>query len=160
MAETAGLGISVKLLGPVFSNAAVERVMKKTLRDIMQDVVERGEEMVAAQLRSGHGVITGNLKRSIVGEVGMQIGRGGSGVKKINSGYKRSSISDVRRDGSQAVIYDSGVVYGPWIEGVGTRNATTRFKGYAMFRRTGRALDRSAKSRADRHLKRNLRRLN
>lgn len=33
------------------------------------------------------------------------------------------------------VVNDRGVVYGPWLEGTGSRNATTRFKGYASFRR-------------------------
>jgi hypothetical protein len=28
----------------------------------------------------------------------------------------------------------AGPVYGPWLEGVGSRNATTRFKGYHAFR--------------------------
>lgn len=32
-------------------------------------------------------------------------------------------------------VHDSMVVYGPWLEGVGSRNATTRFKGYSTFRR-------------------------
>jgi len=33
-------------------------------------------------------------------------------------------------------IWDQGSVYGPWLEGTGSRNKTTRFKGYATFRRT------------------------
>lgn len=33
-------------------------------------------------------------------------------------------------------ITDQGVIYGPWLEGTGSRNKTTRFKGYATFRRT------------------------
>ncbi len=28
------------------------------------------------------------------------------------------------------------ILYGPWLEGVSTRNASTRFKGYRMFRLT------------------------
>jgi hypothetical protein len=32
-------------------------------------------------------------------------------------------------------INDRGVIYGPWLEGVGSRNRTTRFKGYFSFRR-------------------------
>jgi hypothetical protein len=33
-------------------------------------------------------------------------------------------------------VDDSGVIYGPWLEGVGSRNfPTTRFRGYSMFRR-------------------------
>jgi hypothetical protein len=34
------------------------------------------------------------------------------------------------------VVNDRGIVYGPWLEGVGSRNfPKTRFKGYASFRR-------------------------
>lgn len=33
------------------------------------------------------------------------------------------------------VVHDRGVVYGAWLEGVSSRNRTTRFKGYASFRR-------------------------
>lgn len=38
------------------------------------------------------------------------------------------------------VVHDRGVIYGPWLEGVSSRNKTTRFKGYAAFRRTKQAL--------------------
>lgn len=33
-----------------------------------------------------------------------------------------------------AVVHDRGVIYGPWLEGVGSRNATSRFKGYHHWR--------------------------
>ena len=33
------------------------------------------------------------------------------------------------------VVHDRGVSYGPWLEGTSSRNRTTRFKGYASFRR-------------------------
>lgn len=36
---------------------------------------------------------------------------------------------------SDNVIHDRGIIYGPWLEGVGSRNRTTRFKGYWSFRR-------------------------
>lgn len=42
-------------------------------------------------------------------------------------------------DGGQA-----GPVYGPWLEGVGSRNRTTRFKGYHAFRKAAIALDQRA----------------
>lgn len=32
-------------------------------------------------------------------------------------------------------VDDNGVIYGPWLEGVGSRNRTTRFKGYFTFRK-------------------------
>lgn len=33
------------------------------------------------------------------------------------------------------VVHDRRIVYGPWLEGTSERNRTTRFKGYASFRR-------------------------
>ena len=51
------------------------------------------------------------------------------------TGYAARHI--VNRDmSSQHVITDSGIVYGAWLEGVGSRNfPKTRFKGYSIFRR-------------------------
>lgn len=34
------------------------------------------------------------------------------------------------------VVHDQGVIYGPWLEGVGERNKTSRFKGYHHWRQT------------------------
>lgn len=39
-------------------------------------------------------------------------------------------------------VHDQGVVYGPWLEGVGSRNKTTKFKGYKAFRTTRQQLGR------------------
>lgn len=50
------------------------------------------------------------------------------------TGYYRSHIkTDRMSDGWR--MSDSNVIYGPWLEGVGSRNATTQFKGYSTFRR-------------------------
>jgi hypothetical protein len=56
------------------------------------------------------------------------------------TGYYERHI--VNQDmGSQHVIHDSGIVYGPWLEGVGSRNApVTRFRGYSIMRKTTRAV--------------------
>lgn len=57
-------------------------------------------------------------------------------VPKAPTGHYRSNIR-VRRSGSFYEVHDSGVVYGPWLEGVGSRNfPVTRFKGYALFRKS------------------------
>lgn len=32
------------------------------------------------------------------------------------------------------IIHDQRMIYGPWLEGTGSRNRTTRFKGYKTFR--------------------------
>lgn len=46
--------------------------------------------------------------------------------------------------GDHHVVTQGDIVYGAWLEGVGSRNATTRFKGYAIFRRTTASIDRQA----------------
>ena len=47
--------------------------------------------------------------------------------------YYETQIN-VDQRGERASVNDRGVVYGPWLEGTGSRNATTRFKGYAQAR--------------------------
>ena len=48
--------------------------------------------------------------------------------------YYETQIN-IRDQGDASVVNDRGIVYGPWLEGTGSRNRTTRFKGYASFRR-------------------------
>jgi hypothetical protein len=49
--------------------------------------------------------------------------------------YYETQITMHRVSALHRVVDDLGVIYGPWLEGVGSRNQTTRFKGYASFRR-------------------------
>ena len=58
-----------------------------------------------------------------------------AGKGKASTGHYRRSIKG-RAIGRAAKITDSRVVYGPWLEGVGSRNRTTRFKGYRVWRNT------------------------
>lgn len=48
------------------------------------------------------------------------------------------------RSGDTQLIHDRDVVYGPWLEGVGSRNATTRFKGYRALRTAAQQLEAQA----------------
>ncbi|WNI19170.1 hypothetical protein [Actinacidiphila sp. ITFR-21] len=60
------------------------------------------------------------------------------------TGYYQSKIT-VERTGTGYRVTDQGVVYGPWLEGTGSRNApVTRFAGYSTFRRTKALVDRKA----------------
>lgn len=49
-----------------------------------------------------------------------------------------------RERGDGVTIGDDGIVYGPWLEGTSSRNMTTRFKGYHIFRRTFESEERHA----------------
>ncbi len=42
---------------------------------------------------------------------------------------------------TDTVVTTSLATYGPWLEGTGSRNQSTRFKGYASFRRAAQELD-------------------
>jgi hypothetical protein len=43
----------------------------------------------------------------------------------------------VDRAGADRVIHDRGIIYGPWLDGSGSRNSpVTRFPGYPHWRRT------------------------
>lgn len=56
-----------------------------------------------------------------------------------NSIGRYQSKVNIAKRGLDLVVNDgypgSGVLYGPWLEGVGSRNKTTRFKGYFALRR-------------------------
>lgn len=80
-------------------------------------------------------------------------------VLKYPTGYYQSHIRD-RALGSAHVIYDDRVIYGAWLEGVGSRNApVTRFEGYFTFRRVAVHLNKKAPAIAQRVLQRYLGRM-
>ncbi len=55
--------------------------------------------------------------------------------------------SKVRADDDR--VTDDDVIYGPWLEGTGSRNDDTRFKGYFTFRRVGQRLQADAARRVE-----------
>lgn len=59
------------------------------------------------------------------------------------TGYYESNVR-IHNTSSGTEVWDgghAGPVYGPWLEGVGSRNRTTRFKGYHAFRKAATALE-------------------
>jgi hypothetical protein len=79
-----------------------------SVHSAVQDLVAFGEREVKSQLYPGHGYLTGHYSDSVHGEMSSTM---------------------------HALLTDSGVTYGPWLEGVSSRNEASRFKGYGMFRR-------------------------
>lgn len=71
--------------------------------------------------------------------------------------YETQIVVQDRAD--DLVLHDRGVVYGSWLNGTSTRNAATRFKGYAHVRRTFQAMEKKAPGLAERVLNRYLARL-
>lgn len=119
--------IKVDFSGPFFRAGLPAEKIDQAFRRATAEMVAEGETDVAMQLYPGHGLVTGHYRRSIHGDV---------------------------IDSRHGVIHDSRVIYGPWLEGVSSRNQTTRFKGYAMFRNAFQRLQRKAQSIADKHFER------
>lgn len=81
-----------------------------------------------------------------------------SDVLQHPTGRYQSRLHVEQRSGD-SIVTDGGVVYGPWLEGTGSRNRTTRFKGYMTFRRMRQRLQGRAAPIAERTLPRFLRRM-
>lgn len=113
--------IHIDRSGPIF-NGEAKLLADRMCHDIQRDVSAAGK-----------GMVLDNLGSSL----------------KHPTGYYESRIRTEPR-GNDTAVTDGGVVYGPWLEGTGSRNRTTRFKGYATFRRTTEALRARAREIAER----------
>lgn len=115
------LRLDVDIEGPLF-DGRLEHAIAVGVEDALDDIVQRGVDLVRFRLHS---------------------------VLRAPTGHYESRIQ-TERAGAERAVTDGGIVYGPWLEGVSERNRTTRFKGYATFRRTTGELDRQAGPIAER----------
>lgn len=113
--------MTTDLSGPLF-NGTADDLIEGMCGEIEAEVGRTGEDMVRARLRE---------------------------VLQNPTGYYESRITS-EPEGGDIAITDDGVVYGPWLEGTGSRNRTTRFKGYATFRRIRQTLEARATGIAER----------
>ncbi len=120
--------IEARLAGPLFDDRGLLALDRLT--DDLQ-----GE--VAA---SAYAAVMTNLNASI----------------KVPTPYYETQVT-TDRVVADYVVHDRGIVYGPWLEGVSERNAATRFKGYASFRRAWQAANADVPHLAEVVLQRHLR---
>lgn len=111
------IGVTVVRTGPFFDGRDAHKL------DVMCDEISRrvatiGASMIRSELAS---------------------------VLKVETPYYRLQ-NEARLDPPGWKISDGGVIYGPWLEGEGSRNfPVTRFKGYATYRRTFSKINDRAK---------------
>lgn len=98
--------VSVTYHGPIFDGRA-DAMLNRATREMEHHLASVGADYVRAELER---------------------------VLRKETPYYRLQVTSTEYPG-RTVINDGGVVYGPWLEGTGSRNRTTRFKGYATFRR-------------------------
>lgn len=102
-----GIDYDVHLTGPMFDGRAV-RTLQRFVKETDEQVGKAAVSIIQRELDV---------------------------VLRHPTGHYRSSIKAEPVEG-RYVVTDSRVIYGPWLEGVGSRNSpVTRFKGYATFRR-------------------------
>lgn len=102
----------------------------------------------------------GNMEseiKSFMGDVAKELGQIGvasvkatlrSSLQNPTGAYESGIQAEVQQ--TDLAVTDGGIVYGPWLDGVGSRNQTTRFKGYSMFRKAYQELESKAQAVADR----------
>ncbi len=101
----------------------------------------------------------GGMKRSVdrgVDEASEKVAQAGVNMVKsrldnvlVNPTGRYQSQIQTDRSVTGPVVTDGGSVYGPWLEGVSSRNTSSRFKGYATFRKTTAKLEAASSGIAD-----------
>ena len=136
---------TVTVQGPLFKGNA-GRVFKEGVKNGMQELVEKGEEFIAERARPRDQM------------PGMFLTMNEAAPGQHSKGHYRRSISTEVKN-LTGIIHDGGVVYGPWLEGISSRNQSTRFKGYGIFRRAREFISRNAQNVIDKHVRRVSRKL-
>lgn len=114
----------VSTSGPFFDGRR-DQVVQRLQENLKKSVAQKGENLVRQR-----------LQESI----------------RVNRGVYESHIQTEHQQ-NDLMVTDGGMVYGPWLEGVGSRNfPKTRFKGYASFRLATQELERQVPSIADKEL--------
>jgi hypothetical protein len=101
------MSIDIEFRGPLFDGRA-ERAIERACDDARDDVAAYAEERVLM---------------------------GTSASFKTRTPYYETRVTTTRVSSEVSLVNDQGVIYGPWLEGVGSRNApVTRFAGYHFWR--------------------------
>ena len=133
--------VTVATQGPLFTGMAAT-TMQKAVNSGIREIVQKGEQRLAEQLRPR--------------PAGVFLSTEQAGPR---TGHYRRSISTEFKNMS-AMIHDNNVEYGPWLEGVGSRNETSRFKGYHQYKATGTYLQKISKKIMDAHARHWAKRMN
>lgn len=142
---------SVKVSGPFFDGRAASAAAAATV-DIRRTVAREGEQIVFAKfaesIRDNHMVFE---SRFTIIEASQEFSQSSSWRNDGNL-VTRTYTMPVEVLDNESVVTNETAVYGPWLEGTGSRNQTTRFKGYWGFRRAAQQLETKAEVIAERVL--------
>ena len=135
------VSIVVDVQGPVFG-LRVHDILEDALHDSVRELVAAGERIAKDRA------------------IDVVYSHGGAHPDQYRpTGRWLNSLHGEMTGPLEGTIDDSRPVYGPWLEGVSSRNQTTRFKGYATFRHTMGELERQSDEIVSKHVRRALARL-
>jgi hypothetical protein len=137
------LTTKVELTGPLFRGVA-PRILRQVTESAVKDLTEAGESFLLLRLRP---------RPAGVYKTAQQAGK-----DKSTGHYRRNIQSSVRNLTGE--LSDGGVIYGPWLEGVGSRNRSTRFKGYFSFRAAKQLVEKRVDRTINQYLGKFVRRMN
>lgn len=109
-----GVDVTIDRDGPIFRPLLVHAAVADLLDEVERDVAHAGLAEWATNLNAS--------------------------IRNPTPYYETQIHAEHLGDGWS--VNDRGVIYGPWLEGTGSRNDTTRFKGYAAARRARQAIEK------------------
>lgn len=136
-----GFEITIDAHGSIFDGRA-EAIVSRYAHDLQEKLADTGVSWIRAYLPTQY----------------MYLGHNGGNPKDnpipANAGYYQSVIHHVD-SGDSVLIHDTPCVYGPWLEGVGSKNPVVwpgrlkrglsgRFDGYHTFKVISQRLDAAA----------------
>jgi hypothetical protein len=122
--------------GPLFDGRA-DAALRRGIEAARDHVAAVGAAYVHTTFAGSIRVETGRFQESVtvVKDSKTFSTRGGSRVYTMPVVVDRST---------ETLVTTELATYGPWLEGTGSRNQTTRFKGYHGYRKAAQELDRVA----------------
>lgn len=128
--------VAVRLSGPLF-NGDAERELDRGTVAARHALAEEAERLV-------RGFFLGSIRHNRGHFMASITTIDSSRIFVSRSGRKTYTMPIVTDRSAETIVTTDLASYGPWLEGTGSRNQSTRFKGYHGFRRTAQALDRDA----------------
>jgi hypothetical protein len=130
----------VKFSGPMFDGRA-DAALARGIKAIRADLASEGEKLAAAaftaSIKANHGKFVSRMRTT-----------DHSAAFTTQTGSKSYTLLITTDSAAETIVTNDLATYGPWLEGTGSRNTSTRFKGYHGMRRAGQALNGVAAARA------------
>lgn len=149
--------ITVETSGPVFDGRAAIEMAAGTVavrHELANDVERKVRQNFLGSIKDERGVFLGTITTTDVtrtyafgGTWTRDNDRPGGGSQTIHRVYTMPIV--VEDPTTDTIVTSSDAMYGPWLEGTGSRNETTRFKGYHGFRRAAEEIQPSVERIAE-----------